>query len=72
MLMTTLARSAGACSWAVVAAESQGVAMTMRSQSAAARLSPYCSSSVSSGHRSTRLSRASIARYFDREPRTTS
>ena len=41
------------------------------SQSAAAALSPYASSSPSSGHFSTSSSRASIARYFDREPITT-
>ena len=33
-------QGARACSWAVVAAESHGVAMTTRSQSAAAMLSP--------------------------------
>ena len=36
MLMTTLPCRARSCSWAVVAAESHGVAMTTRSQSAAA------------------------------------
>ena len=72
MLITVLPASAFSCSCAVVAAESHGVAMTTRSQSAEAVLSPYSRRSVSSGHRSTRLSRASIARYFDRDPMTTS
>ena len=72
MLITVLPASAFSCSWAVVAAESHGVAITTRSQSAAAMLSPYCRRSARSGHFSTRWSRASIARYFDREPMTTS
>ena len=49
MLMTTLPRSADPCSWAVVAAESHGVAMTTRSQSAAAMLSPDVSRDDRSG-----------------------
>ena len=71
MLTTTLPRKASLCSCAVVAAESQGVAMTTMSQSAAAGLSPNASSSASSGHFSTSRSRASMARYFEREPITT-
>ena len=72
MLTTTLPSSAAAFSCAVVAAESHGVAMTTTSQSAAAGLSPYESIESRSGHFPTSPSRASIARYFDREPMTTS
>ena len=46
--------------------------MTTTSQSAAAALSPYDSSGSMSGQRCTMPSRASIARYFDREPITDS
>ena len=59
-------------SCAVPAAESHGVAMTMSSQSAAPALSPAVSRSASCGHLPTRSSTVSIARYFDREPMTTS
>ena len=41
MLTTTLLRSASSCSCAVVAAESHGVAMTIKSHPAAVGLSPY-------------------------------
>ena len=72
MLMTTLPASTSAFSCAVVAAESHGVAITTRSQSQASALSPLPSRLARSGHLTSRPSRASIARYFEREPMTTS
>jgi len=72
MLTTILPRSASSFSRTVVAAESQGVAITTTSQSAAAALSPYARRGARSGHFSTCTSRASIARYFEREPMTAS
>ena len=73
MVTTTLPASASSFSCAVVAAESHGVAITTRSQSAAAALSPYAEPLGELGPRARRARRAaSIARYFDREPMTTS
>ena len=56
----------------VAAAASHGVASTIRSQSAAVSLSPESIGSSLSGQTATSLSRASMARYFERDPRTTS
>ena len=50
MLTTTLPAQRSACSWAVVAAESHGVAITTMSHSAAASLSPTSSGRSRSGH----------------------
>ena len=50
MEITTLPARAPTCSWAVVAAPSQGVASTTTSQSAAASLSPGEIGNDRSGH----------------------
>ncbi len=62
MLITTLPSRLGACSCAVVAAESHGVAMTTRSASVASSLEPASMARSRSGHLARMTSRASIAR----------
>ena len=72
MLTTIFPASWGARDCAIVAAESHGVAITTMSQSAATVFSPYPTNPASSGCSETIWSRVSIARYFDREPISTS
>src|ERR687894_2288564 len=69
---TTLPRRWSSTDTAVCVAPSHGVAITTTSVSAAWALSPAPIVRLRSGHWSSRVSTTSIARYFDRDPTTTS
>ncbi len=72
MEMTTLCLRLSLTDAAVWVAPSHGVAMTTTSAPAAVALSPAEIGRSRSGHCSCSLSTASMARYFEREPMTTS
>jgi hypothetical protein len=70
--MTTLPARASSTDSAVEAAASHGVAITTTSALAAPTLSAASMTSSRSDHRSQSLSATSMARYFERDPITTS